>query len=520
MDLTALFHPAVAAWFDRSFPAPTAAQAQAWPAIKAGRHVLIAAPTGSGKTLAAFLAAIDGLVRQGLDGRARRTRPRSSTSRRSRRCRTTSSATWKRRLPASARPCSAQGLPDVEIRTWVRTGDTPPGERDRMRRTPPHIVVTTPESLYILLGSESGRAMLATTRTVIVDEIHALAPNKRGTHLSLSLERLAALCGDRLLRIGLSATQKPIETVARFLVGAGADGEPSPECTIIDSGHRRARDLALEIPASPLEAVMSGDVWEQVYDRLAELIEAHRTTLIFVNTRRLAERVTRALSERLGEEHVTAHHGSLAKEHRLDAEQRLKGGKLKALVATASLELGIDIGDVDLVCQLGSPRSIASFLQRVGRSGHAVDGTPKGRLFPLSRDELVECTALLDSVRRGELDRLVHARAAARRAGAADRRRGGGARMERGRALCAAAPGLALSRACARGFRRRGRHAGRRLHHPARPARRADPSRRRQPRAARPARRAADRAHRPAAPSRTTPITRCCSSPRTRSSAR
>ena len=319
----------------------------------------------------------------------------------------------------------ARGLPDVDIRTWVRTGDTPAGERDRMRRRPPHIVVTTPESLYILLGSESGRAMLATTRTVIVDEIHALAPNKRGTHLALSLERLAALCGDRLLRIGLSATQKPIED-GRALPGrSGSDSGAGAECTIVDTGHRRARDLALEVPDSPLEAVMSAEVWEQVYRRVSrDLIEAHRTTLIFVNTRRMAERVTRQLSERLGEEHVAAHHGSLAKEQRLDAEQRLKHGKLKALVATASLELGIDIGEVDLVCQLGSPRSIASFLQRVGRSGHAVGGTPKGRLFPLSRDELVECAALLDSVGRGELDRLAIPAAAARRAGAADRGRG------------------------------------------------------------------------------------------------
>ncbi len=274
-----------------------------------------------------------------------------------------------------------------------------------MRRRPPHIVVTTPESLYVLLGSESGRAMLATTRTVIVDEIHAVAANKRGTHLALSLERLAALCGDRLQRIGLSATQKPIEAVASFLVGNG-EGSTPPPCTIIDTGHRRQRDLALEIPDSPLEAVMSAEAWEQVYRRLAELVEAHRTTLIFVNTRRLAERVTRKLSELLGEDQLTAHHGSLAKEQRLDAEQRLKGGALKALVATASLELGIDIGEVDLVCQLGSPRAIATFLQRVGRSGHAVDGTPKGRLFPLSRDELVECVALIDSVNRGELDRL------------------------------------------------------------------------------------------------------------------
>ena len=367
--------------------------------------MLIAAPTGSGKTLAAFLAAIDGLVRQGLEGRLNDetkvlyVSPLKALSNDIRRNLDVPLAGIRKAL-------LAQGLPDVDIRAWVRTGDTPQGERERMRRCPPHIVVTTPESLYILLGSESGRAMLKTTRTVIVDEIHALAPNKRGAHLALSLERLAALCAEPLLRVGLSATQKPIEEVSRFLVGAGPHGAPGAECTVIDVGHRRERDLALEVPSSPLEAVMSGEVWEQVYDRLAELIEAHRTTLIFVNTRRMAERASRQLSERLGEHQLTAHHGSLAKEQRLDAEQRLKGGTLKALVATASLELGIDIGDVDLVCQIGSPHSIASFLQRVGRSGHAVAGTPKGRLFPLSRDELVECAALLDSVGRGELDRL------------------------------------------------------------------------------------------------------------------
>src|SRR5882724_7550593 len=398
------FHPAVAAWFDRTFAAPTTAQAQAWPAIQSGEHVLIAAPTGSGKTLAAFLAAIDGLIRQGLaDELADETEivyvsPLKALSNDVRR-------NLEAPLAGIRDELRAHGLPDVEISSWVRTGDTPSRERDRMRRKPPHIVVTTPESLYILLGSESGRAMLATTRTVIVDEIHAVAANKRGAHLALSLERLASLCGDRLLRIGLSATQKPIETVVRFLVGAGADGA-APACRIIDAGHRRARDLGLEVPSAPLEAVMSGEVWIEIYDRLAALIAEHRTTLVFVNTRRMAERVTRQLSERIGAEHVAAHHGSLAKEHRLAAEQRLKNGALKALVATASLELGIDIGEVDLVCQLASPRSIASFLQRIGRSGHAVDGTPKGRLFPLSRDELVECAALLDAVRRGELDRL------------------------------------------------------------------------------------------------------------------
>ncbi|MBV9756286.1 MAG: DEAD/DEAH box helicase, partial [Alphaproteobacteria bacterium] len=404
--VTALFHPAVAAWFARCFATPTAAQVQAWPAIHSGRHTLIAAPTGSGKTLAAFLAAIDALLRQGLERRlADETQvvyvsPLKALSNDIQR-------NLQGPLAGIREELRARGLPEVEIRTWVRTGDTPAAERERARRTPPHIVVTTPESLYILLGSQSGRAMLATTRTVIVDEIHAVAGNKRGAHLAISLERLQALCAGRLLRIGLSATQKPIETVARFLVGAGPrEGERQPSCTIVDTGHIRARDLALEMPDSPLESVMSAEVWTQVYDRLAALIAAHRTTLIFVNTRRMAERVTRQLSERLGDTDVAAHHGSLAKEQRLDAEQRLKHGALKALVATASLELGIDIGDVDLVCQLGSPHGIASFLQRVGRSGHAVGGTPKGRLFPLSRDELVECTALLDAVRRGELDRL------------------------------------------------------------------------------------------------------------------
>src|SRR5262249_27673440 len=269
-------------------------------------------------------------------------------------------------------------------------------ERERMRRRPPHILVTTPESLYVLLGSESGRKMLATTRSVIVDEIHAVASNKRGAHLALSLERLAPLCGDGLRRIGLAATQNPISTIACLLVGSAAEGAPQPPVTIIDIGHQRARDLQLELPDSPLEAVMSAEVWQQVYERLVRLIEAHRTTLVFVNTRRMAERVARELSERLGGGVITAHHGSMAKEHRLAAEQRLKHGKLKALVATASLELGIDIGDVDLVCQLGSPRSISSLLQRVGRSGHSVGGTPKGRLFPLSRDDLVECAASLD----------------------------------------------------------------------------------------------------------------------------
>ena len=293
------------------------------------------------------------------------------------------------------------GLPDVEVKAWVRTGDTPQSERRQAVKSPPHIMVTTPESAYILLTSDSGRAMLSTVRTVIVDEIHALAGNKRGAHLSLSLERLDALTPQPLTRVGCSATQKPIERMANFLLG-----ERKEQCNVIDTGHVRDRDLSLEVPGSPLEAIMSNEVWEEIYDRLAALVHSHSTTLVFVNTRRLAERAAKNLAERIGEENVTSHHGSLATKHRLRAEQRLKAGELKCLVATASLELGIDIGDVNLVCQLGTPRSIATFLQRVGRSGHAVGATPKGCLFPLSRDDLVECTALLRAAERGELDQI------------------------------------------------------------------------------------------------------------------
>ncbi|MBN3800542.1 DEAD/DEAH box helicase, partial [Burkholderia sp. Ac-20392] len=307
-------------------------------------------------------------------------------------------------LAGIAESLAQLGLPVPAIRTAVRTGDTTQAERAALRKRAPHILVTTPESLYVLLSSTSGRQMLSNVRSVIVDEIHALASSKRGSHLALSLERLDALAGRALPRIGLSATQKPIDAVARFLVGGPADAPR--DCTIVDTGHTRERDLALELPNVPLEPVMATDVWEQVYDRIAGLAAAHRTTLVFVNTRRTAERMARHLADRLGKEAIAAHHGSLAKEHRFDAEQRLKRGELKLLVATASLELGIDIGDVDLVCQVGSPRGIAPFLQRVGRSGHHVGGIPKGRLFPLSRDELVECAALLDCVQRGELDAL------------------------------------------------------------------------------------------------------------------
>ena len=397
-------------WFSRTFPAPTPAQSAAWPTIRARRDTLVAAPTGSGKTLTAFLAALDDLVVRGLapGGLPDETAvvyvsPLKALSNDIR-------LNLDAPLAGIRAELAALGLPDVDIRTAVRTGDTPQRERQQSLRRPPHILVTTPESLYVLLGSASGRKMLATVRSVIVDEIHAIAASKRGSHLALSLERLQALCmeegGERPVRIGLSATQKPIDEVARFLVGAGATNDGVADCAIVDIGYAKQRDLALELPPTPLAAVMSNEQWTQVYARVAELVWLHKTTLVFVNTRRMAERAARHLGDILGKDAVAAHHGSLSKETRLDAEQRLKRGELKVLVATASLELGLDIGDVDLVCQLGSPRSIATFLQRAGRSGHAVGGVPKARLFPQSRDELVECAALLDCIRRGELDAL------------------------------------------------------------------------------------------------------------------
>jgi ATP-dependent Lhr-like helicase len=397
----ALFHPAVGTWFRRHFATVTDAQARAWPLIHGGHSMLLAAPTGSGKTLSAFLAVLDELVCQGLEHGGELpactqvvyVSPLKALSNDIR-------LNLQAPLEGISQALKDQGLKPPRISTAVRTGDTPQKERAAMRKLAPHILVTTPESLYVLMGSASGRAGLASVHTVIVDEIHALAGNKRGAHLALTLERLQALTGRPLRRIGLSATQRPVERVAQFLVGH------QRPCAIVDIGHARQRDLALEVPPVPLAAVMATDVWNLVYDRLATLAREHRTTLVFVNTRRLAERLTRHLSDRLGKDAVAAHHGSLAKELRLDAEQRLKTGQLQVLVATASLELGIDIGDVDLVCQIASPGSIAAFLQRVGRSGHQVEGIPKGRLFPTSRDDLIECIALLDCVRRGELDQL------------------------------------------------------------------------------------------------------------------
>src|SRR6187455_3063896 len=397
------FHPLVSRWFLESIGEPTSAQRRGWDAIRSGRHTLIAAPTGSGKTLAAFLSAIDELTREGLEAplpdevRVVYVSPLKALS-----------ADIHKNLAEPRRGirqlAEASGGEAPRITAAVRTGDTTSSERAAMLRRPPHILVTTPESLYLLLTAERSRNLLRTVRTVIVDEIHAVIGTRRGAHLALSLERLQQVAAQPLVRVGLSATQKPVEEVARFLVGVD---EQRGNCAIVDEGHRRTLDLALEIPGSPLGAVMEHEVWEEYYDRLTGLIQEHRTTLVFVNTRRMAERVSRHLSERLGEAAVTAHHGSLSKETRLDAEHRLKTGALKALVATASLELGIDIGHVDLVCQIGSPHRIATFLQRVGRAGHTVAGTPKGRLFPTTRDDLVECAALLRIVRRGDLDRIV-----------------------------------------------------------------------------------------------------------------
>ncbi|MCP5344073.1 MAG: DEAD/DEAH box helicase [Pseudomonadales bacterium] len=397
------FHPASRAWFLAQYGAPTPAQIDAWPAIAAGRHTLISAPTGSGKTLAAFYAVIDRLLVRALApaGASRVTTvlyvsPLKALSN-----------DIHRNLELPLKGLSEQLLNDgdmpVDIRVAVRTGDTSPAERQRMLRNPPDILVTTPESLYLLLTSEGGRQMLRSVDTLILDEIHAMLGDKRGAHLALSIERLEHLVAQPLQRIGLSATQRPIELVSRYLVG----NRPGQDCVVVDTGHRRALDLHLEVPGSPLTALMSNEVWDELYQRLVQLIESHDTTLVFVNTRRLSERLALALTERLGEGTVSSHHGSMSKEHRHTAEQRLKEGRLKVLVATASMELGIDVGSVDLVVQFSSPKSIAKFLQRVGRSGHSVRGTPKGILFPLTRDDLAECTALLHSIHEGQLDRIL-----------------------------------------------------------------------------------------------------------------
>ncbi|HRX78574.1 MAG TPA: DEAD/DEAH box helicase, partial [Pirellulaceae bacterium] len=414
------FHPLVREWFSARFGEPTEPQRMGWPHISAGRHTLIAAPTGSGKTLAAFLVCLNRLWQDWLDGkltdgvRVVYVSPLKALSNDIER-------NLQQPLAELCELALQRGILPPPIRTAVRTGDTPSATRQKMLRVPPHILVTTPESLYLMLTSEKSREVLRTVDTVIVDEIHALARDKRGSHLSLTLERLADLCENPPVRIGLSATQRPIEDIARFLVGTHANpithvetptvdhygkDDSGEDVFLVDGGHSRDLDLAVEVPPSELSAVCSNEQWGEVYERLVELIQSHRSTLIFVNTRRLAERVSHHLREVLGDDAVAGHHGSLAKELRHSAEQRLKNGELNAIVATASLEMGIDVGYIDLVCQVGSPRAIATFLQRVGRSGHSLGLTPKGRLFPLTRDELLECMSLVRAVRRGELDRI------------------------------------------------------------------------------------------------------------------
>jgi ATP-dependent Lhr-like helicase len=394
-------HPLVQEWFVRRFGTPTEPQEQGWPHILAGRTTLISAPTGSGKTLAAFLACIDQLVRKALAGDLHdRTEvlyvsPLKALG-------NDIQKNLEVPLGEILQMAGERGLLMPPIRSAVRTGDTLMHERRAMLKHPPHILVTTPESLYILLTAEKSRAVLRDVETVIVDEIHAVADDKRGAHLTLSLERLEALTHRRPVRIGLSATQKPIEEVAHFLTGAG---RPNP--VVVDIGHKRQLDLAVEIPASELGPVASNEMWDEIYERISELVRQHRSTLVFVNTRRLAERVAHNLAERLGDDAVAAHHGSLSRKLRLAAEKKLKNGEIQVLVATASLELGIDIGTVDLVCQMSSTRAIAVALQRVGRSGHWRGAIPKGRIFAMTRDELVETAALVRSIRHGELDRLI-----------------------------------------------------------------------------------------------------------------
>ena len=392
-------HPLVRDWFIGRFGTPTEPQLQGWPPILAGKTALISAPTGSGKTLAAFLICIDRLVRKALSGslldqtEVLYVSPLKALS-------NDIQKNLEVPLGEILQLAGQRGLLMPAIRAAVRTGDTLAHERRAMLAHPPHILVTTPESLYILLTAARSREVLRTVESVIVDEIHAVADDKRGAHLALSLERLDHLTGKRLPRIGLSATQKPIELVADFLTG-----EERSSAHIVQIGHRRELDLAIEVPGSELGPVASNEMWDEIYDRIAALATQHRSTLVFVNTRRLSERMAHHLGERLGKEAVAAHHGSLSRKLRLNAERKLKAGEIRALVATASLELGIDIGSVDLVCQIGSPRSISGALQRIGRAGHWRGAVPKGRLFATTRDDLLECAALTRAIRQGDLDR-------------------------------------------------------------------------------------------------------------------
>ena len=402
------FHPIVRGWFEGQFESPTEAQAMGWDAVAQGKHTLIAAPTGSGKTLAAFMECIDGLVRSGLNGglpdgtEVVYVSPLKALSNDIHR-------NLQTPLAEISEMAAEAEFPLPEIRVAVRTGDTPQSERQAMVKKPPHILVTTPESLYLLLTSEKARNGLKSVKTLIVDELHAVAGSKRGSHLALTMERLCELAENRVTRIGISATQKPIDEMAQLLVGAGnAAPDGSADCVIVDAGHARDIDLAIDVPEQfEVGPIATHEYMDETMDRIADLVREHDTTLVFVNTRRMVERVAHLLEERLGPEAIAAHHGSLSRKRRQETEQRLKTGQIKACIATASLELGIDIGTVNLVCQIGSPRSIAVLLQRVGRSGHSLGATPKGRLFPLTRDEMFECAALCRAIRGGSLDALI-----------------------------------------------------------------------------------------------------------------
>lgn len=375
------FHPAVQRWFSQAFSAPSAPQVAGWPEISAGHDTLIAAPTGTGKTLTAFLACLNDIFIQGFEGALEdRTQvvyisPLKALS-------NDIEKNLREPLAGIAAIAAEMGLMVPPIRVGVRTGDTPAAERLKMTKSPPHILVTTPESLYILLTAEKSRQRLRGVKTVIIDEIHAVARDKRGSHLALSMERLDALATSPPQRIGLSATQRPVELVAKFLVGAKRLREDgSPRCSIIDLGHLRKIDVSVEVPKLPLGHVSSMDMWAGTYDRLTQLINENRTTLIFVNTRSHCERVAHHLEERVGAEKVGAHHGSLSRAHRLQSEEKLKSGELRALVATSSLELGIDIGSIDLVCQLGTTASIGALLQRAGRAGHNLASISRASFF-------------------------------------------------------------------------------------------------------------------------------------------
>jgi len=401
------FDPLVTGWFRDGFAAATPPQRAGWRHIAAGHDTLIAAPTGSGKTLAAFLWAIDELVRAAREDclpdatQVIYVSPLKALG---------NDIEKNLAVPLAAirERAAAAGVDLQDIRIAVRSGDTPQSARQSMLKHPPHVLITTPESLYILLTADKSRAMLRSARTVIVDEIHAVAGDKRGAHLALTLARLDLLAERRLQRIGLSATQKPIEQIAALLVGTDRVADDgTPLCAIVDTGHKRAMELSIETTDLELGAIASHELRATVYDRVVQLVGEHRTTIVFVNTRRLVERVAHALGERLGTERVVAHHGSLSRRIRLAAEERLKTGEVPVVVATASLELGIDVGHVDLVCHLGAPRALATLLQRVGRSGHWLGSVPKGIFFPFTRDELMQTAGAVWAIRQGELDRIV-----------------------------------------------------------------------------------------------------------------